>query len=38
MTEATFPVPVDCVYFRITVMDARGRCADTNAYFVDELR
>ena len=38
VTEAAFPVPVDCVYFRITVMDAQGRCADTNAYFVDELR
>ena len=37
VTEATFPVTDDCGYFRITVMDAQGRCADTNAYFVDEL-
>lgn len=37
VTEATFPVPTDCGYFRITVMDAEGCCADTNAYFVDEL-
>ena len=38
VTEATFPVTDDCGYFRITVMDAQGRCADTNACFVDDLR
>ena len=37
VTEASFSVPTDCGYFRITVVDAEGRCADTNAYFVDEL-
>ena len=37
VTEATFPVTDDCGYFRITVMDAQGRCADTNACFVDDL-
>ena len=37
VTEATFTVPVGCEYFRITVVDAEGRCADTNACFVDEL-
>lgn len=37
VTEATFPVPEDCVYFRITVIDAKGYHACTNAYFVKDL-
>ena len=37
VTEATFSVGTDSGYFRITVMDAHGHCADTRAYFVDEL-
>lgn len=37
VTEAAFSVPTGCGYFRITVVDAQGRCADTNACFVDEL-
>ena len=37
VTEAVFHVNVTNGYFRITVVDAQGRCADTNAYFVDEL-
>lgn len=37
VTEATFEVPEDCNYFRITVVDAKGRHACTNAYFVKDL-
>ena len=37
-TEATFTVPDNCVYFRITVVDKAGKRAYTNAYFVDELK
>ena len=38
VTEAVFSVEPNCEYFRITVTDAQGRCAETNAYFVDTLR
>ena len=37
VTEALFPVEPDDDYVRITVMDENGRCANTNAYFPDEL-
>lgn len=37
MTEATFKLRPDDGYVRITVIDEQGRCADTNAYFIDEL-
>ena len=37
VTSASFTVLPDCNYFRITVWDERGRAANTNAYFVDEL-
>lgn len=37
VTEAVFPIRKDDGYFRITVVDHRGRCADTNAYFPDQL-
>ena len=37
VTEAVFSVEPYCGYFRITVMDERGRTADTNACFVDDL-
>jgi hypothetical protein len=37
ITEATFVIPDDIVYFRLTVIDERGKCATTNAYFLDEL-
>ena len=37
ITEATFAVVPDCDYVRFTVFDERGRAANTNAYFVDEL-
>ena len=32
--EASFDVPSDCVYFRITVTDKKGKHACTNAYFI----
>lgn len=37
LTEATFRLRPDDGYVRITVVDDKGRCADTNAYFVDGL-
>lgn len=37
VTEATFNVPETCVYFRITVTDASGKHATTNAYFYEDL-
>lgn len=38
LTEATFSVDENCIYFRLTVIDERGRHACTNAYFLDELK
>lgn len=35
---ACFKVPEDAVYVRVTVVDEQGRHANTNAYFLDELR
>ena len=37
LTYATFPLEMLDDYFRITVIDDKGRCADTNAYFTDDL-
>ncbi len=37
ITEATFRLVGDEKYFRITVVDAAGNKADSNAYFLDEL-
>ena len=37
LTEASFPIDKNDVYFRITVIDEENRCADTNAYFTDEI-
>jgi len=37
VTEAVFPVPEDCGYFRITVVDEKGRHACSNAYYVKDL-
>ena len=37
VTEANFDINANDVYFRITVIDEKGRCADTNAYFYDDL-
>jgi len=34
---ASFVVPKDCIYVRVTVTDKNGKHANTNAYFVDEL-
>lgn len=35
--EASFAIPADCIYFRLTVTDRQGRHACTNAYFMDTL-
>lgn len=35
ITEATFTLKPDDVYFRITVVDEKGQPADTSAYFLD---
>jgi len=37
LTEASFTVIDESVYFRLTVVDKFGRRAFTNAYFLDEL-
>ncbi len=37
LTAATFKVEPDFKYIRITIEDASGKCAHTNAYFTDEL-
>ena len=36
VTEATFEIPENCGYFRLTVTDTHGKTADTNAYFLNE--
>lgn len=37
LTEASFKLRPDDGYVRITVVDEKGRCADTNAYFMNDL-
>lgn len=37
INEATFRLDRAMGYFRLTVVDRRGRCAHTNAYFLDEF-
>ncbi|MBE6546898.1 MAG: PHP domain-containing protein [Ruminococcaceae bacterium] len=37
LCEATFPLRENSIYFRLDVMDERGRHANTRAYFLDEL-
>ena len=37
LTEATFPLDPECIYFRLTAQDDKGLLAHTNAYFADEL-
>lgn len=38
LTRACFEIPKDkSTYFRLTVTDENGKCAYTNAYFIDEL-
>jgi len=38
ITEATFTLKENDVYFRITVRDANGKVAHTNAYFIKDLK
>lgn len=37
LTQAEFEILPSDGYFRITVVDEQGRCANTNAYFTDTL-
>ena len=37
ITSASFTIPEDAKYFRLTVTDKSGKHACTNAYFTDEL-
>ena len=37
ITEASFDIPADCKYIRLTVTDLEGRNANTRAYFLDEI-
>ena len=37
INEAVFAIPEEYGYVRVTVVDAQGRCADTNAYDLKEL-
>ena len=37
LTEASFPVAPEDVYFRLTVTDKSGKHANTNAYFTDKV-
>ena len=37
LTSTSFPVRKDDIFVRITVTDANGKCANTRAYFIDEL-
>jgi len=38
ITEASFDIPADCKYIRLTVTDPEGRHANTRAYFLDEIQ
>lgn len=35
--SAVFELDKDMIYFRITVVDHQGKCANTNAYFLDDI-
>ncbi len=37
LNEAKFSIDQDDVYVRITVKDSSGKCANTNAYFVEDF-
>ena len=37
LTKASFKLRDDFIYFRLTVTDERGKHANTNAYFIDEV-
>ncbi len=37
LTEASFPLAPEDGYVRLTVVDEKGRCADTNAYFMEDI-
>ena len=37
LVEASFPLPKDAAYVRLTVTDRNGSHANTNAYWLDEI-
>ena len=37
LTHACFDVPHYCGYFRLTLVDGKGRRANTNAYFMEDI-
>ncbi|MBE6701021.1 MAG: hypothetical protein E7582_03935 [Ruminococcaceae bacterium] len=37
VSETSFPVREDDIFVRITLIDEKGKCANTRAYFIDEL-
>ena len=37
LTEASFDITDDYKYIRVTVVDFEGKCADTRAFFTDEI-
>ena len=37
INEAVFEIPKEYGYVRVTVVDEKGRCADTNAYYTEDL-
>ncbi|MBR5507952.1 MAG: PHP domain-containing protein [Clostridia bacterium] len=37
LNSAKFPVDEDDVYIRITIRDSEGKCANTNAYFLEDI-
>lgn len=37
VTEAAFPIPKGCLYVRVEVRDHQGRCAESQAYWLDQI-
>lgn len=37
LTSACFPIPKDCLYVRVEVKDHRGRFAESQAYWLDQI-
>lgn len=37
ISEATFPIPAGCLYIRVEVRDCCGRCAESQAYWLDSI-
>ena len=37
INEAVFEIPREYGFVRVTIVDAKGRCADSNAYYTEDL-